>query len=286
MRRFVRGDAGLVGAVATRIAGSSDLYLWDRRPPSAGVSFVTCHDGFTLNDLVSYERKHNESNGEGNRDGSDENLSWNCGVEGETEDPAVEALRERQIRNFAVLLLLSQGVPMILGGDEARRTQQGNNNPYNQNNEISWVDWERMRGNESLLRFWRLLIAFRKRHPSLRRERFFDGTRNERGLPDIAWHGCQLGAPGWNDPTSRVLSFTLGGLGSDPDLHVILNMDRQELDFQLPQIAARRWLRAFDTARPAPTDACDPGREPPVGDDRVYRAQDRSAVVLVSGPLS
>jgi isoamylase len=286
VRRFVRGDAGLVGAVATRIAGSSDLYQWDRRPPSAGVSFVTCHDGFTLNDLVSYERKHNESNGEGNRDGSDENLSWNCGVEGETEDPAVEALRERQIRNFAVLLLLSQGVPMILGGDEARRTQQGNNNPYNQNNEISWVDWERMRGTESLLRFWRLLIAFRKRHPSLRRERFFDGTRNERGLPDIAWHGCQLGAPGWNDPTSRVLSFTLGGLGSDPDLHVILNMDRQELDFQLPQIAARRWLRAFDTARPAPTDACDPGREPPVGDDRVYRAQDRSAVVLVSGPLS
>jgi isoamylase len=131
VRRFVRGDPGLVGAVATRIAGSSDLYTWDRRPPSAGISFVTCHDGYTLNDLVSYERKHNEANGEDNRDGINDNLSWNGGVEGETDDARVEALRERQIRNFAVVLLLSQGVPMILAGDEATRTQQGNNNAYN-----------------------------------------------------------------------------------------------------------------------------------------------------------
>ncbi len=238
VRRFVRGDPGLVGAVATRIAGSSDLYAWSRRPPLASVNFVTCHDGFTLNDLVSYDAKHNQANGEGNRDGSNDNLSWNCGVEGETGDPAVEALRERQIRNFAVILLVSQGVPMILAGDEARRTQRGNNNAWCQANEISWLDWDRVAANDSLRRFWKLLIDFRKRHRVLRRDSFFDGSRNERGVGDVQWHGCLLGAPGWDDGSSRVLSFTLGGFGGDPDVHVILNMDDRDLDFQLPAVEA------------------------------------------------
>jgi isoamylase len=267
VRRFVRGDPGLVGALATRIGGSSDLYHWSGRNPGSSVNFVTCHDGFTLNDLVSYDGKHNEANGEDNRDGSNDNLSWSCGVEGETGDAAVEALRERQIRNFAVILLVSQGVPMILAGDEARRTQRGNNNAYNQDNEISWVDWGRVAANEPLRRFWKLLIAFRKRRPELRRDTFL-------GPADIAWHGTRLGEPGWNDPGARALAFTLGGV------HVILNMADQELDFELPP---GTWLRAFDTSLPAPDDAAEPGEEPAVTGP--YRAAARSSVVLVaSGP--
>jgi isoamylase len=265
VRRFVRGDPGLVGAVATRIAGSSDLYQWARRRPTSSVNFVTCHDGFTLNDLVSYNGKHNEVNGEGNRDGINDNLSWNCGDEGETDDPAVDTLRERQIRNFALILLVSQGVPMILAGDETRRTQRGNNNPWNQDNEVSWLDWDRMGANEPLRRFWKLLIDFRKRHPALRRDSFL-------GAGDVRWHGCLLDAPGWDDPTSRVLAFTLD------DVHVILNMDDQALDFQLPP---GDWRRAFDTSLTPPGDASDPGAEPPAGSD-LYRAAGRSAVVLVS----
>jgi glycogen operon protein len=264
VRRFVRGDPGIVGAVATRLAGSSDLYQSAQRPPQSSINFVTCHDGFTMNDLVSYDAKHNEANGEGNRDGIDENLSWNCGVEGDSDDPAVEALRERQIRNFAVILLVSQGVPMILAGDEARRTQRGNNNPYNQDNDVSWVDWERVAANEPLRRFWKLLIDFRKRHASLRRDTFL-------GPEDVRWHGCLLDAPGWNDPSSRVLAFTLA------DVHVILNMDDQPLDFELPP---GPWRRAFDTSLPSPADAAEAGAEPAV-DGAAYPAAPRSAVVLV-----
>ena len=265
MRRFVRGDPGLVGEVATRIGGSSDLYASSRRPPLASVNFITCHDGFTLADLVAYDGKHNEANGEDNRDGANDNLSWNCGVEGESDDPAVEELRLRQIRNFAVVLLVSQGVPMILAGDEVRRTQRGNNNAWNQDNEISWLDWDRAAQNEPLRRFWKLLIDFRKQHPTLRRDSFLDDG-------DVQWHGCVLGAPGWSDPSSRVLSFTLA------DVHVILNMDDQELDFELPP---RAWRRAFDTSLPVPFDASEPGAEPVV-DGAVYRARARSAVVLVA----
>jgi glycogen operon protein len=277
IRRFVRNERGLVGSVATRIAGSSDLYASARRSPLASINFVTCHDGFTLNDLVSYNVKHNEANGESNRDGSNDNLSWNCGSEGETDDRAVDALRERQIRNFAVILMVSQGVPMFVAGDEARRTQQGNNNAYNQANEISWVDWDRIAANEPLRRFWKLLIAFRKRHAVLRRDRFFDGA------PEIEWHGCRLGAPGWNDGSSRVLAFTLRPPDGADAVHLILNMDDQELPFELPQLDGRHWRRAFDTALPAPQDASDPGDEPVVPDAGVYHAEPRSAVVLVSG---
>jgi isoamylase len=285
VRRFVRGDRGLVSAVATRIAGSSDLYQGSRRSPLASVNFVTCHDGFTLNDLVSYNVKHNEANGEENRDGSNDNLSWNCGVEGDTDDPAIEALRERQIRNFAVILLVSQGVPMLLAGDEARRTQRGNNNAYCQANEISWLDWERIAAIDPLRRFWKLLIDFRKRHRALRRNTFFDGARNERGVADVQWHGCLLGAPGWNDGSSRVLSFTLAGSEGHADVHVILNMDDQSLDFELPVVDGYGWRRAFDTALPAPDDASEPDEEPRVADDRAYLADGSSAVILVSAPL-
>jgi isoamylase len=272
VRRFVRNERGLVSAVATRVAGSSDLYQWSRRSPLSSVNFITCHDGFTLNDLVSYNVKHNEANGEDNRDGSNDNLSWNCGVEGETADPTVDALRERQIRNFAVILMVSHGVPMILAGDEARRTQQGNNNPYNQANDVSWVDWDRAAEHEDLRRFWQRLIAFRKRQPVLRSRAY--------GEVAIRWHGTELDAPGWNDPWSRVLAFTL-----DAAIHVILNMDDHENAFELPQVEGRRWLRAFDTALPAPDDAADEGTEQPLADETRYVAGPRSAVVLVSAPV-
>jgi isoamylase len=272
VRRFVRGDPGLVGAIATRVSGSSDLYAWSRRPPQASINFITCHDGFTLRDLVSYNAKHNEANGEQNRDGSNDNLSWNCGTEGETSDSAIEELRIRQVRNFAVILLVSQGVPMILAGDEVGRTQRGNNNAWCQANEISWLDWELAAQNESLRRFWRLLIDFRKRRPELRRTTFY-------GQGDVDWHGCLLGAPGWNDGASRVLAFTVHG---DEEIHVILNMDDEALDFELPPPKGEGWRRAFDTALPSPDDASPAGAEPAVGDAAVYRAAGRSAVVLVS----
>ena len=168
IRRFVKGEAGVVGAVATRLAGSADLYEDDGELPVNSINFVTCHDGFTLNDVVSYDVKHNENNGESNRDGIDDNLSWNCGIEGETSDAAVEALRERQIKNFATILLLSRGVPMMVAGDEIRRTQKGNNNAYCQDNEISWLDWSFFQKHPGLFRFWKCMIQFRKNHSTLR----------------------------------------------------------------------------------------------------------------------
>ena len=154
IRKFVKGEPGIVGAVASRIAGSADLYEASGHLPVNSINFITCHDGFTLNDLVSYDDKHNEANGEDNQDGIDNNISWNCGVEGETDDPEVEDLRKRQIKNFATILLLSQGVPMILSGDEVRRTQKGNNNGYCQDNEINWFDWNLVEKNADILRFF------------------------------------------------------------------------------------------------------------------------------------
>ena len=209
----------MIGAVAARLAGSADIYQASGHLPINSTNFVTCHDGFTLNDLVSYNDKHNEANGEDNRDGANDNLSWNCGGEGATDDPAIEALRERQIKNFAVILMMSRGVPMFVAGDEVRRTQKGNNNAYCQDNEISWFDWRLTEENRSLLRFWQLLIAARRDFHSLRagrHGRFFAGEMNERGLPDIAWHGTELNKPGWDDPNARCLAFTLGGFEGGP----------------------------------------------------------------------
>ncbi len=176
VRAFVRGDPGLIPELATRIAGSSDLYEPDGRLPRNSVNFITCHDGFTLHDLVAYNAKHNEANGEGNRDGDSHNLSWNCGVEGPTDDPAILSLRRRQAMNLIAILMLSQGVPMLLGGDEVLRTQGGNNNSYCQNNPLSWFDWSLVEANREMLAFVRNIVAFRRRHPSLTRERFLTGT--------------------------------------------------------------------------------------------------------------
>ena len=281
VRKFVKGDPGMVGALATRLSGSADLYEGNGRSPINGINFITCHDGFTLKDLVSYNYKHNEANGEGNRDGIDENLSWNCGVEGETDNPEIQALRKRQIKNFATILLLSQGVPMILGGDEFGRTQQGNNNGYCQDNEINWFDWNLIDKNAEIFRFFKSMIAFRKRYGSLCRRGFFNGEINERGLADISWHGCQLNQPGWNDPNSRAIAYTLGGFNEAVDVHVMLNMYWSGLEFEIPQLKSRNWFKVIDTAQESPLDILDPCQEVLIEEDR-YLVGDRSIVVLVS----
>jgi glycogen operon protein len=281
IRRFVRGDQGLVGQVASRIAGSADLFQHFGQIPDNSINFITAHDGFTLNDLVSYNTKHNEANGEGNQDGNNDNASWNCGVEGETDDPEIEKLRQRQIKNFIAILMLSQGVPMILAGDEVRRTQRGNNNAYCQDNEISWFDWDLVQRHHDIFRFCKEMIAFRSRHPLVHRRRFFTGEKNERGLLDIAWHGSNLNSPGWFDSSSSVLAFTMGGFNDD-DLHVMLNMSNQDLDFEVPPVPGRRWRRAIDTSSPSPTDIVDPGAEIEVMKDDSYRVNARSVVVLIS----
>jgi isoamylase len=281
IRRFVRGDAGMLSAVAARIMGSADIYQHGDRRPVSSINFVTAHDGFTLHDLVTYREKHNEANGEGNRDGLDDNYSDNGGIEGETDDPAVNAYRDRQVKNFAAILLLSQGVPMLLGGDEMRRTQGGNNNAFCQDSPISWFDWGRAVTHAETLRFFQKMIDFRHRHPTLRREDYFVDGANARGLADIAWHGAHLAEPGWDDPNSRVLAFTLGDPDGGEDIHVILNMEADAVPFQLPQVPGRRWYRAVDTALAGPEDIADAGGEVLVTTED-YMATSHSVVVLVS----
>ena len=280
-RRFVKGDAGLAGQLANRIAGSADLYEARGHLPINSVNFITAHDGFTLNDLVSYNDKHNDANGEGNRDGADDNNSWNCGVEGVTSDPAIEALRRRQIKNFAAILLLSQGIPMFVAGDEIRRTQHGNNNAYCHDDALSWFDWDLAEKNQDMFRFFKHMIAFRRAHPTVHRSRFFTGEVNERGMPDVRWHGCKLDQPGWDDADSRVLSFTLGGAGGEPDVHVILNQHWDDLDFDVPPVPGRDWLKVVDTAADSPNDI-HPIEQAPRFEGAVYRATARSLIVLVS----
>ncbi|MEC4811674.1 MAG: glycogen debranching protein GlgX [Scytonema sp. PMC 1069.18] len=283
IRRFVKGDPGLVGAVAARLAGSADLYQETGHLPINSVNFITCHDGFTLNDLVSYNHKHNQANGENNQDGINENLSWNCGVEGETDDPRIDTLRNQQIKNFATILLLSQGVPMIVAGDEVRRTQKGNNNAYCQDNEISWFDWNLVEKNADIFRFFKLMIEFRSCycHPSLRRSYFFTGEVNERGLADISWHGCKLYSPGWHDPYARTLAYTLGGFDGNADIHVMFNMYWEDIEFEIPFLQDRRWYKVIDTAEPSPLDIVEKGKETMVSGD-VYIVKNRSTVVLIS----
>ncbi|RNE93319.1 glycogen debranching protein GlgX [Marichromatium sp. AB32] len=281
IRRFVRGDPGLVAEVATRLAGSSDLYQANLRHPLNSVNFVTCHDGFTLWDLVSYNRKRNLANAEDNRDGTDDDLSWNCGIEGETEDPEVLALRRRQAKNLLALLLLSQGVPMLLAGDEVLRTQGGNNNAWCQDNAENWFDWSLVERNASMLGFVRGLIALRQRHPSLRRRRFLSGrARAGGGLPDIRWHGLEPDQPPWDDPEARVLAFTLAPLHkTEAVLHVAINMEPCARRFTLPQLPGVAWFRALDTARASPTDLIEPDLQPP-HPASVLLVRGRSLVVL------
>jgi isoamylase len=287
VRRFVRGDAGLAGVIASRIGGSSDLYAHDGRSPSASINFVTCHDGFTLADLVSYEHKHNEANGEENRDGNNNNLSWNCGTEGPTSDAAILTLRHRQAKNFLAVLMLSRGVPMLCAGDEVLRTQAGNNNGYCQDNELSWFDWTRLESQREMLEFTRGIISFRRRHRSLFADRFYKGrVVPSRGIPDIEWHGARLHQPPWGDAGARVLAFTIAGVDDDePDLHAVLNMSDDAIDAELPGLPGRAWHLTVDTAQAPPHDIVEPTRQarlPGPG----YRVTPRSVVVLEARPVS
>jgi isoamylase len=266
----------MLGEVVTRIAGSSDLYD-DGRHPWNSINFLACHDGFTLYDLVAYDRKHNEENGEENRDGSDCNFSWNSGVEGPTSNPAVNRLRAQRVRNALVALFVSQGVPMIHAGDERMRTQRGNNNAYCQDNEISWLDWALDEPRDALLRFTREMIALRKRHPSLRRNHFFEPGDGEGA--QIRWYGETLEPPAWHDPEARVLCFTIAGVEpGEPALHVMLNMASVVKELPLPP--RLRWRRVVDTTLEPPHDIVPKGVE--VAANR-YRLPPFGAAVFEAG---
>ncbi|MFI5367503.1 MAG: glycogen debranching protein GlgX [Spirochaetia bacterium] len=290
VRRFWRGDPDMVSHLATRISGSSDLYLRDGRKPFHSINFVDSHDGFTINDLVSYRKKHNEENGEGNRDGSTPDQSANYGVEGPTENPVIEAVRNRQVKNFLATLLLSLGTPMILGGDEFRRTQRGNNNPWCQNNEISWYDWRFLARHADIHRFCRELIRFRLRHPAFLRPEFYNGKNSPHTtIPDITWLTEQAEPADWA-PEHRTLALLIDGNKSeidadrdDNDILIMFNASTEEVLFTLAPIPQGKegWYRALDTALPSPRDIVPPGEEERLNRE-TYRVEARSTVVLLS----
>jgi isoamylase len=253
VRRFWKGERGMLGAFATRLAGSADLYQKDGQTPLKSINFVTCHDGMTLRDLVSYERKHNDLNNEDNRDGENHNHSMNFGHEGPTNDPAIEALRLRQQKNFLATLLLSQGVPMMLAGDEMSHTQNGNNNAYCQDNELSWIDWSRCDRHQDLLHFTRKAIHLRKRFPSLRRTAFFTGGDQR----DIRWFGPEGGDPDWHHSLRLAAwiggSHRLTGAAEDcPDLYVVFNADEQPCEVRLPDPPGTPWILELSTSATPP----------------------------------
>ncbi|HEY7159691.1 MAG TPA: glycogen debranching protein GlgX, partial [Acidobacteriota bacterium] len=261
VRRFVRGDSGMISTLASRIAGSADLYERLGREPHQSINYITCHDGFTMNDLVSYNYKHNLANGENNRDGSNDNYSFNFGVEGPTDANEINNLRRRQIRNFIAILMLSQGTPMLLAGDEFRRTQRGNNNAYCQDNEISWVDWSLLEKERELFRFFREMIRFRKAHSILRRRDYFWGERDSRGWSEITWHGIKLNQPDWGYD-SHSLAFTLSGFGKENDIHTMINEWTSPLEFELPNLGkGQYWYRSVDTSLASPDDIAETGSE-------------------------
>jgi isoamylase len=281
IRRFLRGDRGIIGQVATCIGGSSDLYADDGRLPENSINFITCHDGFTLRDLVSYNCKHNEANGEDNRDGTNDNVSWNCGAEGETDDPEVMALRRRQAKNSIAILMISRGVPMLLAGDEVLRTQRGNNNTWCQNNELSWFDWRLVETERDMLEFVRGMIALRRRHPNLTSNAFYTGRLiPSRNIPDIVWHGVRLNEPAWHDGNCQFLAFTIAGLtANESDLHVILNMTDAIADAPLPPLAGREWFPVLDTADTVTTGVLPQKDQRPVLTS-VWHVQPRSVVIF------
>ncbi len=285
VRDFFRGAEGSLRRFADRLVGSPEIYGHKEREPEQSINFVTCHDGFTLNDLVSYNDKHNEANGEENRDGANDNRSWNCGVEGPTSDPAIERLRNRQVKNFLVANLLSLGVPMILMGDEVRHSQDGNNNAYCQDNEISWFDWTRLEKHADVHRFVRLLAE----------RRLLRGTEHENRRMSLnqlisgankAWHGTRLNQPDWSEH-SRSVAFTVELRPEKLLIHLIFNAYWEPVDFELPpagNAGANPWRRWIDTALDSPNDIV-PWREASPGPGLSYRATARSVVALYA-PIS
>jgi isoamylase len=284
VRRFLRSDHGASGELATHLVGSPDLYA--RRGPAASINFVTAHDGFTLHDVFAYNAKHNESNGEDNRDGQDENLSWNCGHEGPTDDPEILSLRGRQIRNALLLLLTSHGVPMLVAGDEMARSQRGNNNAYCQDNEVSWVDWELAESNADLVAFTSNAIAFRRAHRALRPAHHVYGEVDGAGPPDVSWHGEQASLPDWSQDRLLVaVMFRATGTGAEGDdiVYLAANGHWEQVDLELPELpAGLAWGRFADTSAPPPLDACVPGREAVLAEQSKLAVGPRSVVVLTA----
>ncbi|MEJ7929148.1 glycogen debranching protein GlgX [Ramlibacter sp. AN1015] len=295
MRGFWRGDPGLLGEVARRLTGSEDFYGWSGRRPYASINFITAHDGFTLHDLVSYNDKHNEANGEDNRDGHSHNLSWNHGVEGPTDDPGIRALRERQKRNLLATLLLSQGVPMLLAGDARGHSQNGNNNAYCQDTELSWIDWEAGEGagegEGSLTDFVAGLIALRRAHPMFRRRDFFSGKPLDGDeVKDVVWlrpDGGEMTPEDWNHGENRCVGMMLSGRGitdlgprgereRDDDFLLLLNAHPEDRQFALPAASGRPWRVLIDTVRPE----VGSGNPPPLENQEHCALQGRSLVLL------
>jgi glycogen operon protein len=275
LRAFVKGDPGMVPAAMARIYGSSDLFpddFMNAYHAYQSVNFITCHDGFCLYDLVSYDQKHNEANGDHNTDGSGYNLTWNCGWEGDRNvPPDVMDLRKCQVKNFCCLLLLSNGTPMFCAGDEFMNTQNGNNNPYNQDNETTWLDWDLLGKNRDIFRFFKNMIAFRKSHPSLGRSRFW---RN-----NVHWYG--VGEAPDLSFDSHSLAFCLHGASqNDNDLYVMVNAYWQDLTFVVQEGEPQEWFRVVDTSLATPRDICEPGTEQRL-QSLNYSVGPRSTVVLV-----
>jgi isoamylase len=292
MRAFGKGDPGMLGDVGWRLTGSADLYGEDGRSPFNSINFITCHDGFTLNDLVSYNSKHNDRNGENNRDGSDDNRSWNCGAEGVTTDRAIVTLRRQLMKNFACYLLFSSGTPMILGGDEFARTQQGNNNAYCQDNEISWFDWTAAANNKDLTEFFRKAIALTRRFSILQRRKFYLGKDLDAdGVPDLTWYWGDPGTPRWQDPNERTVCVQLDAAEDGTDdgvdrLFLIFNGDYKPQWITLPQLGVdRAWHRSIDTSLPGGDDFLEAGQEMKIDPANHYIANPRSTVVLFAQPL-
>ncbi|MEJ0000432.1 MAG: glycogen debranching protein GlgX [Verrucomicrobiota bacterium] len=271
VRRFWRGDAGLLGPFASRLAGSSDIYRASGKGPECSINFITSHDGFTLNDLVSYRDKHNEGNGEANRDGSNDNYSDNHGIEGPTESERIELARRRQIKNFLLTLLVSRGVPMLLAGDEFRRTQRGNNNAYCQDNEISWIDWRNLEQHREIFLFARDMIAFRQGHPVLHREKFYTPE-------ELVWFNASGATPNWHDPNARHLGALMHER-DDAALFLIFNADSDGLRFALPAPPRETsWRLAVDTSLPHSEESM--GHRLPLKDPHSYEVGGQSSVIL------
>jgi isoamylase len=275
VRRFWRGDDGFLGLFAQRICGSADIYSKSGKGPEGGINFVTCHDGFTLNDLVSYRHKHNEPNGQNNHDGANENFSENYGAEGETADARIESVRKRQIKNFLLTLLISRGVPMLLGGDEFRRTQGGNNNAYCQDNETSWHDWSCLEQHQEIYRFTRGMITFRRAHPILSKEQFYTDA-------EIHWFGPRGGLPNWADPKEKQFACLIHE-DEQSALCLMFNAGADAVDFGLPPVLpGARWHLAVDTSREAPQDLFAEGEEPRWEDPHTYPLSPRSSAILLA----
>ncbi|MCS5421213.1 MULTISPECIES: glycogen debranching protein GlgX [Psychrilyobacter] len=287
IRKFLKGDKRAVKKVIERIQGSPDLYGWENRGTTASINFITCHDGFTMMDLVSYNEKHNIANGEDNCDGTDDNESWNCGWEGPTDDPDINFLRKKQIKNAIILLLVSRGIPMILSGDEFGNTQFGNNNAYCQDNEISWLNWDLVKENNDLFSYFKNIIAFRKAYPVLRVTRF-DSYHTDAGYPEISWHGTKA----WNFNYDS-LSYTVGvmffgsaekyGTEDDEFIYMAMNSHWKTHGFELPVLPGEKsWYVAVNTDMPSGEDFWPQGKEQKLKNQKKILVGSRSVIVLIS----